>query len=84
MTTQSRSLRLADQLVHTPTLSPAATRYSLSPATAICSKCCSTERESIGTTTGSDGWCVSDLDINYEDTELTCAHHGSLIEAAYV
>ena len=84
MSTQSRSLRLADQLVRSPYAWPGG--YPLFAITSdnacLCKKCCDTERESIGTTTGSDGWCVTDLSINYEDTELTCDHCGNLVEAA--
>ena len=85
MTTQSRSLRLADQLVRSPYAWPGG--YPMfaitSDGACLCKKCCSTEREAIGTTTGNDGWCVIDLDINFEDAELTCAHCGNLVEAAY-
>ena len=30
-----------------------------------------------------DGWRVVAVDINWEDTELRCAHSGELIESAY-
>ena len=86
MTTQSKSLRLADQLVRSPYAWPGG--YPLFAVTSdgacLCSDCCSTERESIGTTTGADGWCVAGLSINYEDPDLSCDHCGSLVEAAYV
>jgi len=85
MSTQSRSLRLADQLVRSPYAWPGG--YPMFAITndgaCLCKRCCSTERESIGTTTGTDGWCVTSLDINYEDTELVCDHCGNLVEAAY-
>jgi hypothetical protein len=29
------------------------------------------------------GWCVVGMDVNYEDTELTCDHTGERIESAY-
>jgi hypothetical protein len=29
------------------------------------------------------GWRVIDVDINYEDTALFCAHNGKQIESAY-
>ena len=85
MTTQSRSLRLADQLVRSPYVWPGG--YPLHAVTddggCLCKKCCESERESIGTTTGSDGWCVLDLSINWEDRNLYCDHCSDLIEAAY-
>jgi len=85
MTTQSKSLRLADQLSAQPYAWPGG--YPLfaitSDGAALCHKCCSTEREAIGTTTGSDGWCVVSLDINYEDTSLYCDHCSNQIESAY-
>ncbi len=31
-----------------------------------------------------DGWRIVAADINWEDAELTCAHTGKPIEAAYV
>lgn len=31
----------------------------------------------------SDGWCVVDVDINWEDDYLTCCHSGEIIESAY-
>jgi len=85
MTTQSKSLRLADQLSAEPYAWPGG--YPLfaitSDGAALCNKCCSTERELIGTTTGSDGWCVIALEINYEDTNLYCDHCSNQIESAY-
>jgi len=85
MTTQSKSLRLADQLSAEPYAWPGG--YPMfaitSDGAALCNKCCSTERELIGTTTGSDGWCVIALEINYEDTNLYCDHCSNQIESAY-
>lgn len=85
MTTQSKSLRLADQLSAQPYTWPGG--YPLfvitSDGAALCHKCCSTERELIGTTTGSDGWCVIALEINYEDKSLYCDHCSNQIESAY-
>ena len=85
MTTQSKSLRLADQLSAQPWAWPGG--YPLfaitSDGAALCYKCCSTERELIGTTTGSDGWCVVALDINYENVSLNCDNCSKQIEAAY-
>ncbi len=85
MTTQSKSLRLADQLVRSPYAFPGG--YPLfavtSDAACLCRKCCSTERESIGTTTGSDGWNVVATDVNWEDPSLYCDHCNDRIESAY-
>ena len=85
MTTQSRSLRLADQLVRSPYVFPGG--YPLfaitSDGACLCKSCCSTERESIGTTTGSDGWRVTGLDVNWEDPTLHCDHCGDTVESAY-
>ena len=54
MTTQSKSLRLADTLARNPFAFPGG--YPMFAVTSdgacLCHKCCSTERESIGTTTG--------------------------------
>jgi len=49
----------------------------------LCKKCTESERESIGTTTGSDGWCVVAIDCNWEDSNLFCDHCGDRIESAY-
>lgn len=85
MTTQSRSLRLADSLVHSPYAWPGG--YPLYAITsdggALCKRCCVTEREAIGTTTGSDGWCVVAVEANWEDPALFCDHCGDRIESAY-
>jgi hypothetical protein len=37
----------------------------------------------IGTTTGTDGWNVTAIAVNWEDTDLYCSHCGEQIEAAY-
>lgn len=85
MTTQSKSLRLADQLSSSPYAWPGG--YPLfgvfHDGGVCCHKCASTERESIGTTTGHDGWGLIGLEINYEDPELFCSHCSSRIESAY-
>jgi hypothetical protein len=49
----------------------------------LCKNCCESERESIGTTTGSDGWCVTALATNWEDDSLFCSHCSNRIESAY-
>lgn len=85
MTTQSRSLRFADQLVAGPYAWPGG--YPLfaytSDGAALCAKCCASERKAIGTTTGADGWCVVGLEANWEDPALFCDHCGDRIESAY-
>ena len=85
MTTQSTSLRLADQVAGSPYVFPGG--YPLFVTTndgaALCKHCCKSERESIGTTTGSDGWTVTGSAVNWEDPELFCDHCGERIESAY-
>ena len=85
MTTQSKSLRLADQLSASPYAWPGG--YPLFAITndgaALCKHCVKTERNSIGTTTGSDGWTVDALDVNWEYPDLYCEHCGARIESAY-
>ena len=85
MTIQSKSLRLADQLSTSPYAWPGG--YPLFAITndgaALCKHCAKSERSSIGTTTGSDGWTVEALDVNWEDPDLCCDHCGARIESAY-
>jgi len=85
MTTQSKSLRFADELASNPFAWPGG--YPMfamtSDAGVLCHKCCKTEREAIGTTTGSDGWCILGLDINWEGEDLFCDHCSGQIESAY-
>ena len=85
MTTQSRSLRLADDLSRAPFAWPGG--YSLHAITSdggcLCRLCCATERLSIATTTGHDGWTVTGLAVNWEDPELFCDHCSERIESAY-
>ena len=85
MTTQSTSLRFADLLSAAPHAWPGGyPRYAItSDGAAICPKCAATERELIATTTGSDGWCVVGLDINWEDNSLHCDHCSDQIPSAY-
>jgi hypothetical protein len=86
VTTQSLSLRLADQLARSPFTWPGG--YPCFAVTSdggvLCPSCCKAEGELIGTTTGSDGWCVVGVDINWEDPSLSCDHCGDRIESAYV
>ena len=85
MTTQSKSLRLTDQLAKNPYAWPGG--YPLfaitSDGAALCRHCARAERACIGTTTGSDGWCVVAIDANWENPELFCVHCSSRIESAY-
>ncbi len=85
MTTQSKSLRFADQAAESPHAFPGGyPRFAVtSDGAVLCPSCCKTERESIGTTTGSDGWNVIGIDLNFEDDHLFCSHCSSKIEAAY-
>ena len=85
MTVQSRSLRLADQLTRQPYAWPGGyPQFAVtSDGAALCHHCTKTEREAIGTTTGSDGWTVVALQPNWEDPELFCDHCGARIESAY-
>ena len=66
MTTQSTSLRLADQLSGRAPRQPYG--YPMYAVTSdggvICPECAFTEREAIATTTGSDGWCVVAIAVN--------------------
>ena len=85
MTTQSKSLRLADQLAEHgyTTLGGYPLFATTSDGGTLCRHCCQTEREAIATTTGSDGWCVVLLGVNWEDPDLFCDHCGKQIESAY-
>ncbi len=85
MTTQSRSLRLARSLVQAPFAWPGGyPRYAItSDGEALCPPCCQAEQRQIGTTTGTDGWCLLALAINWEDADLTCAHCATPIPSAY-
>ena len=85
MTTQSRSLRLARSLVQASFAWPGGyPRFAITnDGEALCSHCCQSEQRQIGTTTGTDGWCLLTLAINWEDADLTCAHCSNPIPSAY-
>lgn len=85
MTTQSKNLRLADQLASNPYAWPGGYPMFavMTDGAALCHHCAKTERQSIGTTTGSDGWTMAGLDVNWEDSNLLCDHCGQRIESAY-
>jgi hypothetical protein len=86
MTTQSKSLRLADTLVREPFAWPGGyPRFAItSDGGCLCKHCCKTERGLIGTTTGSDGWNVVFVAVNWEDGDLACDNCNEEIVAAYV
>lgn len=85
MSTGSKSLRLADQLVREPYAWPGG--YPLyarmDDGGVVCRHCVEGERESMALTNGHDGWCVVDLSVNWEDLELYCDCCGRAVEAAY-
>ena len=85
MTTQSTSLRLADQLSGRAPRQPYG--YPMHAITSdggvICPGCAFTEREAIATTTGSDGWCVVAIAVNWENHSLHCDHCSDQIPSAY-
>lgn len=85
MTTQSSSLRLADRLAKQPYSWPGGYPIFavMDDGGCLCSDCAKTERESIATTTGRDGWCVTALAPNWEDKQLYCCHCSARISAAY-
>lgn len=85
MSTQSKSLRLADQLAAEPYAWPGGyPRYGVfSDGEACCKSCAAEERESIGTTTGTDGWTLTALEVNWEDPQLYCGLCSKRIESAY-
>lgn len=85
MTVQSTSLRLADALARNRYAWPGGyPAYAVtSDGGALCHNCCAAERQLIGTTTGSDGWCVVGIDINWEQEDLLCDNCNALIESAY-
>jgi hypothetical protein len=85
MTTQSRSLRLADRLARHPYAWPGGYPFFAitNDGAALCRHCAASERASIGTTTGTDGWCLVAIDANWEDPALYCDHCGERIESAY-
>ena len=84
MTTQSSSLRFADQAAESPYEFPGGyPKFAVtSDGACLCPSCCKNERELIGTTTGDDGWCVIGIDLNFEDDSLFCDHCSSKIESA--
>ena len=49
----------------------------------ICAKCAKDEYERLACADPGDGFYITALDINWEDTELTCDHCSDRIESAY-
>ena len=85
MTTQSRSLRLARDLVANPYAWPGGyPRHAVTgDGAALCCHCCDSEQQSIATTTGHDGWCLVASAINWEQPDLHCDHCGARLPSAY-
>jgi hypothetical protein len=85
MTTQSRSLRLATSLVKEPFSWPGGyPKFAvMDDGAPLCKECAKSERDSIATTTGSDGWCIAKLAINFENSDLICSNCSGHIPAAY-
>ena len=84
MTTQSTSLRIADDLSRNPFAWPGGyTRFGItSDCQPMCTECCKSERVLIATTTGTDGWCLVASGIHYEG-QLYCSNCSSEIPASY-
>ena len=59
----------------------------LSDGEALCGKCAKDEYERLSQVErdcpDDDQWRINALSINWEDTELTCAHCSDLVESAY-
>lgn len=85
MTTQSKSLRLAKSIIKSPYSWPGGYPFFavMDDGAPLCKTCVEAEQTFIATTSGTDGWCIKKLAINFEDTDLICSHCGSYIEAAY-
>ena len=53
----------------------------------LCSDCCNAEYKSILSATRSDdkssGWNLAGIEVNWEDSDLYCAHCGDVIQSAY-
>jgi hypothetical protein len=79
------SLQLARELVSQPLAWPGLyPRYAVtSDAAPLCHACCRSEQAQIATSTGSDGWQVIALAVNWEDTSLRCSHCDTTIPSAY-
>jgi hypothetical protein len=82
---QLKSRQLRDQLIASPYTSVGCyPQFAMTEdAGSLCHKCCNTESRQIGTTTGTDGWAIVDLGVNWEDPNLYCDHCGERIESAY-
>lgn len=49
----------------------------------LCKKCCKEQSKEIDSAFPNDGWNIVAIDINWEDTFLSCDHCGEFIESAY-
>jgi len=85
MSTGSKSLRLADQLVREPWAWPGGypLHAVMDDGSVICRFCAEEEREWIALTNGHDGWCVVRLEVNWEGEDLCCDCCGRRVEVAY-
>ena len=84
MTTQSKSLRLADQLIQGYAWPGGYPLFGLFSDNGICcSDCARRERKLIGTTTGDDGWRLVAVGANWEDPSLYCDNCNNRIESAH-
>jgi hypothetical protein len=82
---QIKSRILRDELIANPyTPLGGYPRFAItSDGAVLCHRCCNTESQQIGTTTGTDGWGILALETNWEDPNLYCSHCGERIESAY-
>jgi hypothetical protein len=58
----------------------------MSDGDALCAACCKAEYKLILSTTRSDdrsGWNLAGIEVNWEDTDLYCAHCSDVIQSAY-
>lgn len=80
---QPRTLRL--ELVAHPYAWPGGyPRFAITDdGGALCKNCCAAEDDSIDNAYSSDGWYITALDVNWEDTTLTCDHCSVAIESTY-
>lgn len=85
MTTQSSSLRIANDVARTPFAFPGGyRRHALtSDGGTLCASCCYTEREAIATTFLGDGWTVVAPFVHWEGAPITCDHCGTAYPSEY-
>jgi len=82
---QLKSRNLRDQLIANPYTSVGCYPQVAitSDGAVLCHKCCATETRQIGSTTGTDGWAIEEIAVNWENPNLHCSHCGERIESAY-